>query len=224
MPDYLPRRDGQFLLWAQNFSTYVIAHGAEMGLSPEQIEEIGAGVGSLDETIDRHTEAAAAARAAREVKTQTRSAVEETIRTLVRQLQAMPSLSDAQRESLGITVAGKGAAATNCHAALYPIATVDTSQRFRHRIKYLDASNISRKARPARTFGCEIWVAITEHGAAAPTDIDTFDNLGLSMTSPFLAEYPGEAAGKTAHYRLRWIGLDGTKGTWGPMVAATIVG
>ena len=224
MPDYMPRKDGQLLMWATNFSTYLAEHGAEFGLSPEQIEEISSGVGTLETTLGRHTEAAAAAQASRQVKIQTRGRVEGAIRTLVRQLQARPSLSNAQRESMGITVAGNGKAASNSHLPTYPIATVDTAQRFRHRITYFDASNISRKARPAHTFGCEIWVCITEPGHERPLDDQAYRNLGLSVTSPFLAEYSGEEAGKTAHYRLRWIGSDGKKGTWGPAVAATIVG
>ena len=224
MPDYLPRRDGEFLSWATNFSAYAADHGVEFGLSPEQIQEITSGVGMFETTINRHTTAQAAAQSMRQEKTQARGGAEEAIRAAVRMIQARPDISNAQRELLGITVTGKGKAATNSHLPTYPIATINTGQRFRHRITYFDASNISRKARPAHTFGCEIWVCITEPGHDRPVDEQTYRNLGLSVTSPFLAEYPGDEAGKTAHYRLRWIGADGKKGTWGPIVSATIVG
>lgn len=220
----MPRKDGDFLLWAMNFSTYVADHGAELGLSPAQIQEITAGVGMLDTKLGGHINARQAARAAQEAKHRARSSAEETIRAAVRLIQAQPDTSDAQRESMGITVAGKGTAAINSHLPTYPIATINTAQRLRHRITYFDASNISRKARPAHTFGCEIWCAITSPGAARPLDEEKYRNMALSTASPCMIEFDGNDAAQTAHYRLRWLLNGGKKGSWGPIVSATIVG
>jgi hypothetical protein len=42
--------------------------------------------------------------------------------------------------------------------------------------------------------------------------------------SPYVAEFEGRDAGKTAYYVLRWVTTRGEKGLWSETVAATIAG
>jgi len=46
----------------------------------------------------------------------------------------------------------------------------------------------------------------------------------LDAFTPYLAEYDGTAAGKMAHYVLRWRMRDGSVGAWSATVSATVTG
>jgi len=57
-----------------------------------------------------------------------------------------------------------------------------------------------------------------------PADCGGCTVLTLDAASPYLAEYPGTDAGKTAYYMLRWVTTRGEKWAWSKTVAATIAG
>jgi len=57
-----------------------------------------------------------------------------------------------------------------------------------------------------------------------PADEKDVVFLTLDAFTPYVAEYGGDRAGKTAHYMLRWRMRDGSVGAWGETVSATITG
>ena len=73
--------------------------------------------------------------------------------------------------------------------------------------------------------GAEIWVKVGEphRGPAnAPTDPKELSNLSVDTRTPYLADYPGEDGGKTAHYVHPWVATTGEKGPWSETASATI--
>jgi len=46
--------------------------------------------------------------------------------------------------------------------------------------------------------------------------------LSVDTRTPYVADFPGEAGGKTAHYMLRWVATTGEKGPWSETASATI--
>ncbi len=106
-----------------------------------------------------HVAAQASAQSARATKDANRTALEVLIRALVRRLQASPSVSEAERAALGITVPDSGATAA-ASPTTRPVCEVDTSQRLRHTIDFTDEGTPTRKAKPAGVLGAEIWVKI----------------------------------------------------------------
>jgi hypothetical protein len=69
--------------------------------------------------------------------------------------------------------------------------------------------------------GAEIWVKL---GDTAPGNEKDCAFLAVDSASPYVASYDPTDAGKIAHYMLRWRMNDGTLGTWGETVSATITG
>jgi hypothetical protein len=69
--------------------------------------------------------------------------------------------------------------------------------------------------------GCEIWVKV---GDPVPTDPSQLRFLATDTRTPYVAEYSGEDAGKTAHSMLRWVNTKGEQGPWSQTVSATITG
>ena len=69
------------------------------------------------------------------------------------------------------------------------------SCRLSHPISFLDETAPQKKAKPKGVIGPEMWVKI---GDPRPADPGELSFLALDTSSPYLAEYTGPQAGKTA--------------------------
>ena len=179
-----------------------------------------AAVATWSTAYPAHNAAAAAATAATTNKDQARTVIESLTRPLIQQLQASPKVTNAQRNTMKITVR----ATTRTRASVpqtAPMATADTSRRLQHIIDFRDSASPKSKAKPAGVAGCEIWGKV---GSPAPTDISQMAYVATDSGTPYLAEYTGAQAGQMACYWLRWINTRGEKGPWSEPVSATIAG
>ena len=220
MADYIPRPDAEFNTWQANFLSYVDTNQASFGLTAADLTPLTTAQASWRGDYQAHITAQTAAEGAQQTKKNTRDSYESSLRALVRRLQGLPTLTDAQRAEMGITLRDVPRAATGVPATR-PIASVDTSQRLRHTINFTDETTPNSRARPEGTMGCEIWVKV---GDPAPTDPGQLRFLATDTRTPYVAEYGGEDAGKVAHYMLRWVNTKGEQGPWSQTVSVTITG
>jgi len=219
--DYIPRKDEEFQAWAQNLDDYTTANLGALGLVPSDVLAVSAARDDFDAKMTAHISAKQAARAARQAKADSRKAYEAAIRTLVRKLQILPAVSDAEREAMGITVRDTTLTRPSGSIDTRPVGAVDTSQRLRHVIRFNDEATPTRRAKPAGVMGCEIWVKVAAQNEP-PSGPSELSFVGLDTATPYMVEYAGEDGGKTAHYMLRWVRSDGEKGPWSETVSATI--
>lgn len=105
MADYIPGPDASFQAWQANFVTYANANLAALGLVAADMAPITAGQTAWSTGFTAHIAAKNAAMAAKQTKDEARAAYVAAIRPLVRRLQASAVVSDAEKASLGITVA-----------------------------------------------------------------------------------------------------------------------
>ena len=211
-----PHPDPDFNNWIVPFSNYVNTNAAAMGLAPNDIAPLTAAVATWSTAYPAHN----AATAATTNKDQARTAIESLTRPLIQQLQASPKVTNAQRNTMKITVR----ATTRTRASVpqtAPMATVDTSRRLQHIIDFRDSASPKSKAKPAGVAGCEIWGKV---GSPAPTDISQLAYVATDSGTPYLAEYTGAQAGQMVCYWLRWVNTRGEKGPWSEPVSATIAG
>ncbi|MDT5061916.1 MAG: hypothetical protein QOH63_2375 [Acidobacteriota bacterium] len=110
--NYLPSSDADFDIWQQNFYTYVNAHLAELGLTAADLAPLTAAQTSWQNAFSSHITAQAAALGARQGKDTARDSFEFLTRAFVRRVQAIPTMTDAARASMNITVAQDRAPAT----------------------------------------------------------------------------------------------------------------
>ena len=213
--DYIPHGDDEFNAWQANFVTYANANLANLGLTILDLTSIFSAQAAWTPSLTAHVAAQANAQSARATKDANRTALEVLIRALVRRLQASPSVSDAEREALGITVPDLGAATPTTR----PLCQVDASQRLRHTIDFADENTPTRKAKPAGVMGAEIWVKI---GPTPPVDPGELTFLAVDTRSPYTADFDGADGGKQAHYMLRWVNTRGETGPWSETATATI--
>lgn len=220
MADYIPAPDAAFDTWQENFVTYASANLAALGLVAGDLTPVTTAQSAWKTSYPAHVAAAAAAQAARQTKDADRGGLVAAIRPLVRRLQASPSVDDAERAALGITVPEPpgpiGPPTTN------PVVTIDCGMRLQHTINFTDSATPTKKAKPAGVLGAEIWIAILPVGTPTPTDPDDFEFVAIDTRTPYTLDFAGPDGGKNAHYILRWVNPTGEKGPWSETATATI--
>ncbi len=218
MTDYLPSSDADYSVWVDNFITYANANLATLGLTAADIAPVQAAHADFKTALTANVAAQAQATSARQTKDDSRAAADGAVRPLVGRLQASSTVTDAQRQSLGVTVRS-GTRTAAAAPTSRPVATVDTSQRLQHIISFVDELTPTSRAKPDGVSGCEIWMKL---GSTAPVDPSELSYLATDTRSPYTAEFAGADAGKTAYYMLRWVNTRGDRGPWSQTVSATV--
>lgn len=216
--DFIPRADADLISWVSNFLDYANANSATLGIRAADITALQNTTTDFQTDFANNNAAQASAQAARQKKDDSREPLVALARSLVRQIQATASVTDSQRQSLGLNIKSTTRTAVG-EPTTRPVATVDTSQRLRHVISFTDEETPGSRAKPAGTMGCEIWVKV---GPTPPVDPSECHYLATDTATPYTVEYDGADAGKIAHYMLRWVNTRGERGPWSQTVSATI--
>src|SRR5882672_493707 len=121
--DWIPSADAELNEWLQNFLNYANSDPAALGLVAADLTPLQTVVNTWHSAYTDHVQAQTAAQSAREHKDTIRDNIEAILRPLVNRIQATPSVTDAQRQALGITV--RSSARTPVGApTTRPVATV----------------------------------------------------------------------------------------------------
>jgi hypothetical protein len=217
--DYIPQPDGDFNAWETNFVTYVGVNTAALGLLPADVTPLTAAQTAWNTGYSGHVTAQAAAESATENKDDKRKAFEGVIRPLVNRLQASTTVTDAQRQAMGITVRDTHHTPVG-PPTTRPVADVTSPERLRHVIRFGDESTPNSKAKPAGAIGAEIWMKIA---TAPPTDPAEFTFVALDTRTPYTLDFPSVDGGKTVYYLLRWVNTKGQKGPWSATYSGTVL-
>src|SRR6185436_18147212 len=104
MSDYIPSSDADFDAWSRNFVDNVVANAAALGLSPAQVTSLQAKQTDWGVKYPTSTTKQAESNSAVQAKNDSRSGYEDLIRSYVNLIQSTPTVTDADRLDLGITV------------------------------------------------------------------------------------------------------------------------
>src|SRR5436190_2164800 len=96
--DFIPPSDADFDAWLTNFVDYVVANAVALGATPAQVSSLQAVKADWDTKYPASTTAQAAAAAAVQAKSDSRSATEDLVRPFVGMLQSNSGVTDAQRQ------------------------------------------------------------------------------------------------------------------------------
>lgn len=102
--DYFPRRDNDFLAWLKNFVTVASGYGTTLGLTAAQLTSLTNARTNYENALTDLESGRALFRSYVQNKNQVKSSTQSLVRQLVRIIQANPSVSNNQRQELGITV------------------------------------------------------------------------------------------------------------------------
>jgi len=214
----VPPGDPEFHAAVADFVTYANANLAALGLVAGDMTPVTTAQTAWNTGFANHNAAQSAAQNARQAKDDARVAMIDAIRVVVLKMEGSGMLSDPERQSLHITVADTTPTPSPVPTTR-PVGQVDTSQRLRHTISFLDETTPGIRAKPAGVLGAEIYNKI---GGPPPTDDSDVTYLATDTRSPYLVEYDSGQAGQIAHYMLRWINTRGERGPWSETVSATI--
>ena len=126
--DYIPSSDGDFNAWLQNLVGNVTTNTTALSLTAAEITPVQEATTDRNNKYAANITAQSAAQSARQAKDDARTATESVVRPLVSRLQASTTVTDAQRQSLSITVRSTTRTLTGAPTSK-PVAQVDTSQR-----------------------------------------------------------------------------------------------
>lgn len=222
MADYLPARELDFNQWVANFVTVAGAQSAALGLSADDVADLTDQQTAWTAALLAHQTAQAAARTARQTKETSKRSLRSGVRVLVRRLQALPAMTDALRAQLGITVTnGQAVPNEGTLPQTRPIVTVDTGERLRHTLRFVDESTPTRRAKPPGVQACEVWMKV---GGPPPADASELIFAGAATRARHVVSFEGGQANQSVHYMLRWVGPRGSRGPWSQTVTATVGG
>ncbi|HEX8876847.1 MAG TPA: hypothetical protein VF777_08875 [Phycisphaerales bacterium] len=219
--NFIPRGDGDFNAWQQNFAQQAADFLINNIISDELAIRLLTAQIAWNNAYPKHVAAQAAAEAATETKNQARIAFEKVAREAARAIQAYPATTDADRASMGITVAKTLRTPTDTPRTR-PVARVDLAQRLKHTLRFSDESTPTRKAKPAGAIGAEIRLTLVNPGQPTPTNPDALSYLTLATDGEAEAVFKSEDGGKTAVYMLRWVAPGGVVGPWSDVVTGTV--
>lgn len=220
--DYIPDTDADFDTWQNQFSTYLNANLANLGLTAldPDVTAFNAERGSWQVDYPAHIAAQSAASAAAQTKDARRLSFEIVIRRLTARLQISTSVNDAERAALRITI--RDTIPTPAPVpTTRPVGILDTSERFRQTMSFADEGTPTSRAKPAGVLGAELRVFV---GATPPADPEDFDFAALDTRTPYLFEFDPAQAGQMAHWVMRWVNTRNQPGPWSDVVSAVVPG
>jgi len=152
MPDYIPNPDPQFNTWEQNFVSTVNGNLAAYGLVAADMTPVTTAQTAWNSSYPDHQTAQAAAQAARQTKDANRASFEAAVRSVVRRIQANPSVSDTSKAAAGITVPDTTPTPSGPPTTA-PTGRVESGQRLQHTVHFADSTTPTSKAKPAGVRG-----------------------------------------------------------------------
>jgi hypothetical protein len=208
--------DSELLDIAQNAANALNSDPASYGTTAAAVLELQNMISTLSDSIADNVAKKAAAKAAASAKRAARAEVSKVLRSL-RNIAKAGGTSKAKMAELGIPAMNSRAPSN----ATVPAGSVNTSERLRHTIHWVDAGSPDTKRKPRGVMGCEIWVKLD---GPPPGNEKDCHFLTLDASTPFLVEHAASDAGKMAHYMLRWRLQNGSVSGWGDTISATITG
>lgn len=218
---YIPRPDGDFNGWANNFYDALKPWWDNNGLKASDLLPLEAALTDWGKDYPAHIATQQAAEAARQTKDATRRRLVSLIRPAAQFVQSYLTTTDADRARMGITIR-RGSLTPVAAPTTRPQVRVDTSQRLLHTLRFSDESTPTRRRKPHGVLGAEVWVALAAPQDAPPQLGEAFRFLALSSRGMMQADFSTAEVGKTAYYALRWISTRGETGPWSEIATATV--
>lgn len=218
---YMPRPDGNFAAWVNQYCDAVEKFYGVQGFDPIGLADLKEALEMWNALYPEHVKAQAAAQGARQAKDAARAALEKEVRHVTNFVQGYPKTSDADRATIGITL--RNTARTRVGGpSSRPLALVESGQRLTHQLRLVDESTPNRRARPRGIERAEVFVALTAPGQPAPSDPREYRYIGSVKRGETTLRFETNKGGMQAHYLSRWVSTSGATGPWSDTASATV--
>ena len=191
---YIPDSDALFDEWLENLANQLPAIATAIGgIPPALVTDVTTGYAAWDLAYDAHTVAHNASQAATEVKDGVRVTAQTAAQAIAQLLQKHPNLTDAQRETLGLTVPKRSRTPSSPDYVvnLPPPLLLLEARRAMVVVHFgVNPQNEKLNGKPDGIHGAKIWYRI-ETGPWQDVALDTNSpyNHNLNTTEPLNLEY-----------------------------------
>jgi hypothetical protein len=168
MPEQrIPRPDGDFSAWSEQYVESVKAFWAEHGLDENDLKALDKGRDAWGAAFTKSVQAEAAYQAALESKRAARAEFESAIRPVSAFIQTFFKTTNADRATIGITVRDDSATRTPPPATA-PQVSIKLEGRLKHTLRICDSATPLKLAKPRGVRGCEVWMRLEEANGQMP--------------------------------------------------------
>ncbi len=217
--NYLPTRIADLIEWAVAFLRNATLLQGDVGLSEQAVTD-------LSTTLDR---AKNAVNAASDPRTRTRITIErqrddldklrQTLRSLVRQVQAHPQTTDDQRRQLDITVPDRSRSDRPAPSE-EPVVTITKVQR--HMVAIAIRREDGRAGKPAGISGMNVYYAVSE---TMPSHIGGWTHAGQATRMSHVIAMPESIApGATVYVTANYYNGRGEVGPLADAISTNLPG
>lgn len=218
--DYIPSSESELVDWLDNFHTQLTAKKSALNVPDAALAKLATAKDDFKTKVADTKAKRIAYEASLEAEKDARRDAVAEARSLAQQVQREPSITNADRAQLRLTVRDTEPTPPSAPDS-FPIVTVDTSKRLRHGLNWKDNKTPTSRARPEGVVYTELHSYV---GTTPPTDTSQFKMVETYTKNSATIEYTSADAGKTAYYNLRWVNSRKEKGPWSETVSATITG
>jgi hypothetical protein len=228
MPDYIPRREASLVPWVNQMSTVVGDWYVRQGIDNKLVNEVLVLREAFNEAYAASVAADAAARAATAAKDEARASLLAAVRQLAQQAQHEPDMDNSVRVDAGLT-ARKTTRTRTSVPRVAPLVSAAPVERFVHELRLVvegEAAGSSgaavRKAKPKGVQRAEVYRAIAQPGSTAIPADDAFVYVDSVSDAVHRMTLDGQAVGKQAYYKVRYVSSRGQRGPWSNVASATV--
>lgn len=215
-PDYLPRGEAEFFEWQNNFVDLVSTNAAAWNITPAELGVLTALQTDYLPKYDVANKSKSTTRTSQQVLAKNASTKEykKGVRKFVKQHIAFnDAVTDDDRLALKVTVRDTVRTPSGTPVTV-PDLFLDTLKGSRVKVNVRqqpDANGVSKRGKPddASAFEAAVWV-----GANPPDDPELCPRKERSGKTSLILAFTPEDVGKTILVWVRWIGLNGQKGSW----------
>ena len=221
MSDWISRQDAVLVQQAQDFSTYVSANAAALGLLPIDATGLAADVLALKSANDLAESPSTRTEITIGLRDTSRGVVISRMRGLGRRIQANPSTTNAQRQALGLRVRQQPGVipAPSTKPVLTATQVVDRTVS----VRMADSATPTKRSKAAGALGAEIFAY---EGDVPPSDLSGWVSQGVATRAKFdvVVTAASAAAGKKVWITARWFSRRGEVGPLATPICAFVGG
>lgn len=207
--NYIPNKDSEYALWAENFASSIQANPLLYGLSSGDATTISQVNSTFQSAYSVATDPATRTSPAVQAKTNARNAATEVFRMYAQRIRNDVAVSDEAKLDLGINLKPVGGGTPVPEPVTNPELDLVYQTPGVIQLTYQDSSGGPSKRKPSGVVACELWIAIGDEHAVSS---DQTKYAGAFTKSPMALEMKPEDSGKKITIYARWATASGPGG------------
>lgn len=216
---YIPPKDTDYDVWANNFQTVIAATPAAYGLAAADAVAITASFNAWHTSYLAATNPATRTSVTIAAKDVQKASSLLVFRPYAQIIQNNASVTDPSKAAAGLTI--RATTRTPIPApGTSPILGFIGATPLQHTLKYSDTTTPTTKAKPFGAIHLELWRYI---GTTPPAGTDAYSFYGDMTKSPFAVDFNSPDVGKQAYYIAKWATRTGLDGPWSAPLNSAIV-